>query len=56
MVAARYGMEAHEKVVEADLIRLIPPMVYHMDEPADPFGAGVYLVSRRGARDGQGGL
>ena len=44
-VAARYGMEAHEKVVEADLFRLIPPMVYHMDEPADPFGAGVYLVS-----------
>jgi asparagine synthase (glutamine-hydrolysing) len=44
-VAARYGMEAHEKVVEADLFRLIPRMVYHMDEPADPFGAGVYLVS-----------
>jgi asparagine synthase (glutamine-hydrolysing) len=44
-VASRYGMEAHEKVVEADLFRLIPPMVYHMDEPADPFGAGVYLVS-----------
>jgi asparagine synthase (glutamine-hydrolysing) len=44
-VAARYQMEAHEKVVEADLFRLIPPMVYHMDEPADPFGAGVYLVS-----------
>jgi asparagine synthase (glutamine-hydrolysing) len=44
-VAARYGMEAHEEVVEAALFRLIPPMVYHMDEPADPFGAGVYLVS-----------
>ncbi len=46
MVTERYGMEAHEKVVEADLFRLIPPMVRHMDEPADPFGAGVYLVSR----------
>ena len=44
-VAARYGMEAHERVVQADLIRLIPSMVHHMDEPADPFGAGVYLVS-----------
>ena len=44
-VAARYGMEAHERVVRADLIRLIPSMVHHMDEPADPFGAGVYLVS-----------
>lgn len=49
-VAARYGMEAHERVVEADLIRLVPAMVYHMDEPADPFGVGVYLVSRA-ARD-----
>ena len=44
-VVARYGMEAHERVVQADLIRLIPAMVHHMDEPADPFGAGVYLVS-----------
>jgi asparagine synthase (glutamine-hydrolysing) len=44
-VAARYGMEAHERTVHADLIRLIPAMVRHMDEPADPFGAGVYLVS-----------
>ena len=46
MVAQRYGLEAHERVVEADLIHLIPAMVHHMDEPADPFGAGVYLVSR----------
>jgi asparagine synthase (glutamine-hydrolysing) len=44
-VVACYGMEAHERVVQADLIRLIPQMVHHMDEPADPFGAGVYLVS-----------
>ncbi len=46
MVAARYGLEAHEQVVEADLVRLLPVMVHHMDEPADPFGVGVYLVSR----------
>ena len=32
-------------MVQADLIRLIPSMVHYMDEPADPFGAGVYLVS-----------
>ena len=46
MVARRYGVEAHEKVVEADLLHLVPLMVHHMDEPADPFGAGVYLVAR----------
>jgi asparagine synthase (glutamine-hydrolysing) len=46
MVAARHGLEAHEQVVEPDLIQLLPVMVHHMDEPADPYGAGVYFVSR----------
>lgn len=46
MVAERYGLESHEKIVEADLIHLMPSMVYHMDEPSDPFGVGVYLVSQ----------
>lgn len=46
MVAEKYGTEYHEEVVEADLVHLIPTMVWHMDEPSDPFGVGVYLVSR----------
>ena len=46
MVVDKYGLEAHEKVVEADLIHLIPEMIYHMDEPSDPVAAGVYLVSQ----------
>jgi asparagine synthase (glutamine-hydrolysing) len=50
MVAEKYGMEAHEKVVEPDLIHTIPSMIYHMDEPADPFGFGVYLVSGLASR------
>ena len=41
MVVDRYGLEGHEKVVRADLIHLIPTMIRHMDEPADPFGMGV---------------
>ena len=45
MVTERYGMDAHEEVVEADLIHMIPSMIRHMDEPSDPFGVGVYLVS-----------
>lgn len=45
-VAEHCGLEAHEKVVEADLLQLTPSMVRHMDEPADPFGVGVYLVAR----------
>ncbi len=50
MVAERYGMRGHEEVVRADLIRLMPQMVYHMDEPSDPFAVGVFLASRLAAR------
>jgi asparagine synthase (glutamine-hydrolysing) len=46
MVARRYGMEAHERVVQADLVRLMPAMIHHLDEPADPFGVGVYLAAQ----------
>ncbi|MGB5308706.1 MAG: asparagine synthase (glutamine-hydrolyzing) [Arenicellales bacterium] len=50
MVSEKYGMEAHEKVIEPDLIHTIPSMIYHMDEPADPFGFGVYLVAEEAAK------
>lgn len=46
MVVDRYGMESFERIVQADLIHLIPSMIYHMDEPSDPFGAGVYLAAQ----------
>jgi asparagine synthase (glutamine-hydrolysing) len=46
MVAKRYGMEGHERVVQADLVRLMPAMIHHLDEPADPFGVGVYLAAQ----------
>ncbi len=45
-VAERYGTEHHEWIVKADIVHLIPEMVWHMDEPSDPFGVGVYLVSK----------
>ncbi len=45
MVSQKYGLDAHEKIVEADMIHLIPKMIHHLDEPSDPFAAGVYLVS-----------
>ncbi len=50
MVSDRYGLEAHEEVVEADIIHKLPTMIRHMDEPADPFGVGVFLVSQVAAR------
>ncbi len=50
MVAERYGMEAHEALVESDMIHKIPAMIHHMDEPSDPFGVGVYLVAQLARR------
>lgn len=46
MVVNKYNLEAHERIVEANLINLIPSMIYHLDEPSDPFGVGVYLVAQ----------
>ncbi len=50
-VAEKYGMDLTAEVASADLVSLIPNMVYHLDEPADPYGFGVYLVARLAARD-----
>jgi len=46
MVVDQYGLEGHEQVVSADMIHLIPRMIRSMDEPSDPYGVGVYLVSQ----------
>jgi asparagine synthase (glutamine-hydrolysing) len=49
-VADQYGTEHHDEVVSANLVGLLPDMVWHLEEPADPFGVGVYLVSRLAAQ------
>jgi len=45
MAAEHCGLRAHEKVIEADLVRMMPAMIHAMDEPSDPFGVGIHLVS-----------
>jgi asparagine synthase (glutamine-hydrolysing) len=50
MVADHYRTDHHAELVSANLVRLLPEMVWHLDEPADPFGVGVYLVSALAAR------
>jgi asparagine synthase (glutamine-hydrolysing) len=44
-VAKKFGMDGHFQVVDANLIDMAPRMIRAMDEPADPFGAGVFMVS-----------
>ena len=45
-VATQYRLNWRKEIVEPDVIGTIPDMIDHMDEPADPFGVGVYLVSQ----------
>lgn len=46
LVAEQYKTQHHEQVVRADLVHLVPKMIWHLDEPSDPFGVGVYLASQ----------
>jgi asparagine synthase (glutamine-hydrolysing) len=45
MVARRYKTEHHEYIVEPNLIEMLPEMIWHMEEPVDPFAFGVYSVA-----------
>jgi asparagine synthase (glutamine-hydrolysing) len=41
-VAEWCGTEHHEEVVSPDLVRLLPKMIHHLDEPSDPIAACMY--------------
>jgi asparagine synthase (glutamine-hydrolysing) len=45
-VAERYRTRHFEKVIAPDLARLAPEMTAALEEPVDPFAAGVYIVSQ----------
>jgi asparagine synthase (glutamine-hydrolysing) len=49
-VARAEGMVFHGERVRADVASMLPMMVHHLGEPADPYAVGVYLVSRLAAR------
>ena len=50
-VADEFGFRLHEFEIEPDIVKLLPLMVWHMDEPlADPAAINTYLISKA-ARD-----
>ncbi len=49
-VAAANGMRFFGEQVKPDIAGLLPTMVHHLGEPADPYGVGIYLVSRLAAQ------
>jgi asparagine synthase (glutamine-hydrolysing) len=46
MVVERYGTEHYEYMVDPDLVMTLPEMIWHIEEPVDPFAFGVYSVAR----------
>lgn len=45
-VAAANGLTFFGKRVQPNIISLLPKLVHHLGEPADPYGVGIYLVSK----------
>ncbi|MBV9311458.1 MAG: asparagine synthase (glutamine-hydrolyzing) [Solirubrobacterales bacterium] len=44
-IAARYPVDYHERVLEANVVELLPKLVWQMDEPvADPAAISTYLI------------
>ncbi|MCL4871389.1 MAG: asparagine synthase (glutamine-hydrolyzing) [Anaerolineae bacterium] len=49
-VAEAIGTEHYENCVQADLITLLPQMIWHLDEPSDPIAACQYYAAALAAR------
>jgi asparagine synthase (glutamine-hydrolysing) len=46
LVARKYNTQHYENIADNRLITLLPKLIWHMDEIADPFGFGVFLVAQ----------
>jgi asparagine synthase (glutamine-hydrolysing) len=50
MVAERYGTNHHEITLDPSLIRLLPRLVWQMDEPSDALSVCSFLISELASR------
>jgi len=46
MVSQQYETEHIEQIVEANLIKLIPTMIWYLDEPSDPIAACMFHAAK----------
>ena len=45
---ASFDLDYHERILEPDIVDLLPKLVWHMDEPvADPAAITTYMICRR---------
>lgn len=45
MVADQYQTDHHELTINPSLVRLLPDLVWHLDEPSDPLSVCMYCLS-----------
>ena len=50
MVAEQYGTCHIEECVESNLIRMLPRMIWHLDEPSDPIAACMFHAAELASR------
>jgi asparagine synthase (glutamine-hydrolysing) len=46
MVSERYGTEGHTLTIDPSLMRTLPELVWHLDEPSDPLSVCMYHIAR----------
>jgi asparagine synthase (glutamine-hydrolysing) len=46
MVAERYRTRHHERTIVPSLVRTLPKLVWHLDEPSDPLSVCTYLIAQ----------
>ncbi len=51
MVADRYGTESRTFTILPSLIRTLPELVWHLDEPSDPLSVCMYYLSELASRE-----
>ena len=49
-VARAAGTEHHEQVLDASLLKYLPQLIYHLDEPSDPLSLCAYQVAELASR------
>jgi asparagine synthase (glutamine-hydrolysing) len=51
-VASQFDLDYHERILEPDVLELLPKVVWHLEEPvADPAAISTYLICREARRE-----
>lgn len=51
LVAEKYQTHHFEETIYPSLVRILPDLVWHLDEPSDPLSAAMYYISEMARRE-----